>query len=162
MLLTGLTCLRAQRRFTAVLCGGKRCQKVSEAAALRSPESSYEALLLSAGKYGQSPSCRKRWGKSCICQHTNTQSHLYKRRHLGAISSSTSLSEAHPQQSLLLQEQSGCKSAAPAISLSLAPQPSTSCRSWLSPLSCTNTCSPPRLFFSQKPSGSRAEQLPHH
>lgn len=102
-------CLRAQRRFTAVLCGGKRCQKVSEAAALRAPASSYEALLLSAGKCGQSPSCRKCWGKSCICQHTNTQSHLYKCRQRGAVSSSTSLPEAHPHQSLLVQEQFGCK-----------------------------------------------------
>lgn len=45
--------------FTAVLCGGKHCQKVSEAAALRGPASSYEALLLSAGKCGQIPSCSK-------------------------------------------------------------------------------------------------------
>lgn len=59
--------LRAQWRFTAVFCGGKRCKKVLEDA-LRAPASSYEALLLSAGKCGQSPGKRLYWRKSWICK----------------------------------------------------------------------------------------------
>lgn len=101
-------CLRVQRRFTAVFSGGKHCKKVLEDV-LGAPASSYEALLLSAGKRGQSPSKRPYQGKIWVCQrapawslHTNTQSHLYKSRHLGAVSSSTSLSEAGPHQRLLV------------------------------------------------------------
>ncbi|XP_054674477.1 testis-specific expressed protein 55 [Grus americana] len=49
--------LRAQGKFTAAFCGGKHCKKVLEDE-LGAPASSYEALLLSAGKCRQSP--RKR------------------------------------------------------------------------------------------------------
>lgn len=49
--------LRAQRRSIAVFCGGKHCKEVFKDAP-GAPASSYEALLLSAGKRRQSPSKR--------------------------------------------------------------------------------------------------------
>lgn len=46
----------------------------------------------------------------------------------------------------------GCKSAAPDTTLPLAPQPSTSCTSWLSPsLALTPALLPAWFFFSQNP-----------
>lgn len=157
-----LTCLRAQRRFTAVLCGGKRCQKVPEAAALRGPVSSYEALLLSAGKSGQSPSSRKCWGKSCICQHTNRatctsadtwvqvsplQHSCQKYTHI-KVCWYRSILDANPQPQT------------PLFPLHPNPLPHAGA-SFLHSLALTPALLPACFFFS-KPSGSRVEQLTHH
>lgn len=163
--------LQARRRFTVGFCGGKLCKKVLEDA-LGAPASSYEALLLSAGKCWRSPSKRPYWEKSWICQYA-----------LGLVSapklSGLPVQKQTPCCSLLLDVAVGrgptskvagvgavwAQVSSPSVPLASQPSLPHAGASFLHTalfhLPLLSSQPVMQFLLSQQPSRRRAEHLPH-
>lgn len=133
-------------------CGGKRCQEVSEAAAPRAPASSYEALLLSAGKCGQSPSCTSAAGRAAFAS-TQTLGATCTSADTWVQSPPQHLCQKHTHIKVWWYRSSLAANQQPQPPLfPFAPQPSTSCRSCLTLHSLAQTPALlPAHFFLKNP-----------